>query len=198
MFPISVVDELLDELHSACFFTKLDLCYRYHQVRMHPNDIAKMAFQTHAGHYEFLVMPFAFANVPATFKALMNDVLQPYLRGSVLVFFDNILIYSTTWAEHLQHLSGILHALRSHYLHLKRSKCSFGATSTTYLGHVISATGIVMDANKIATIVSWPTSRSAHGLRGFLDITGYYRKFIWDFDVATSPLTRLLRYKAFS
>lgn len=115
-----------------------------------------------------------------------------------MCFFDDILIYNTTWAEHLQHLSVVLHALRSHYLHLKRSKCSFGATSVTYLGHVISATGIVMDANKIATIVSWPTPRSAHGLRGFLDIAGYYQKFIWDFDVTASPLTRLLRYGAFS
>ena len=159
---------------------------------MHPDDISKTAFRTHQGHYEFLVMPFGLSNAPATLQALMNDVLRPYLRRFVLVFFDDILIYSSSWAEHLQHIGIILNALRAHHLHLKRSKCSFGASSVAYLGHVISAGGVAMDADKIAAVASWPAPRYARALRGFLGLAGYYRKFIRDFGIIAAPLTRLL------
>ncbi|KAE8774981.1 RNA-directed DNA polymerase [Hordeum vulgare] len=132
-FPILVVDELLDELHGARFFTKLDLRSGYHQVRMYPDDVPKTSFHTHHGHFEFLVMPFGLSNAPATFQALMNDVLRPYLRRFVLVFFGGILIYNSSWAEHLEDIAIMFNELRAHQLHLKRSKCSFGMTSVAYL-----------------------------------------------------------------
>jgi hypothetical protein len=170
----------------------------YHQVRMHPDDIAKTAFRTHHGHFEFLVMPFGLSNAPATFQALMNDVLSPYLRRFVLVFFDDILIYSSSWAEHLQHVAIIFNELRAHRLHLKRSKCSFGTTSVAYLGHVISAEGVAMDADKVAAVAAWPPPQSPRALRGFLGLAGYYRKYIRDFGLNAAPLTRLLCRDAFA
>jgi hypothetical protein len=142
-------------------------------------------------------MPFGLSNAPATFQALMNDVLHPFLRRFVLVFFDDILIYSTSWSEHLQHVGLVFTALRAHGLFLKRSKCSFGTPSVAYLGHVISADGVAMDSDKVAADASWPLSRSPRGVRGFLGLVGYYRKFIRDFGSIAAPLTRLLRKEAF-
>jgi hypothetical protein len=123
----------------------------------------------------------------------MNDVLRPYLRRFVLVFFDDILIYSSSWVEPLQHVNIVLNALRFHHLHQKRSKCLFGAPSVAYLGHVIAEGGLAMDANKVAAVAAWPLPRSARALRGFLGLAGYYQKFIRDFGIIAAPLTRLLR-----
>ena len=153
-FPIPVVEELLDELRGARFFTKLDLCSGYHQVCVHPADVAKTAFRTHHGHFEFLVMPFGLSNAPATFQALMNFVLQPFLRRCVLVFFDDILIYSSSWTKRLQHIHAVLDVLRVHHLHVKRSKCAFAASSVQYLGHVISADGVAMDSAKVEAVTA--------------------------------------------
>ncbi|KAJ4778469.1 polyprotein [Rhynchospora pubera] len=197
-FLIPMVDELLDELKHAHFFTKLDLRSGYHQVRMHEAGIHKTAFRTHHGHFEFLVMPFGLSNAPSTFQALMNDVLRPFLRQFVLVFFDDILIYSRSWAEHLKHVRTVLLQLRLHNLKLKRSKCTFGQTSVAYLGHVITHNGVSMDQAKVQAISDWPEPSSVRALRGFLGLAGYYRRFIQDYGILAAPLTKLLKKDTYS
>jgi hypothetical protein len=159
-FPIPMVDELLDELHGSKFFTKMDLCSGYHQVRMHQADIEKTAFCTHQGHFKFTIMPFGQMNAPATFQALMIDILAPYTQKFVLVLFDDILIYSSTWAEHLQLVKMVFQLLRQHHLFLKQSKCAFGSSSVSYIGHIISVDGVAMDHDKITAVNSWPPPRT--------------------------------------
>lgn len=174
-FLIPAVEQLLDELRGAKFFTKLDLRSGYHQVRMFVDNIVKTAFRTHQGLFEFLVMPFGLTNAPATFQALMNEVLKPFLRKFVLVFFDDILIYSTSQAEHLRHVCLVLDTLRHHQLFLKRS---FAQRTVAYLGHVISEDGVAMDKAKVDVVLAWPQTRSVRAVRGFLGLAGYYRRFV--------------------
>ncbi len=192
-YPLPRIDELFDRLRGAKWFSSIDLYSGYHQVRIHPEDVPKTAFRTRYGHYEFCVLPFGLTNAPATFMNLMNDVLRPHLDSSVVVFIDDILIYSKTKEEHDKHVRQVLDLLRQHKLYAKRSKCKMYRQSVEFLGHVVSERGIEMDPSKVQAVSEWPVPGSAKDIRCFLGLAGYYRRFIRGFSAIAAPISELLK-----
>lgn len=170
----------------------MGLCAGYHQIRLTEGDEYKTAFITHNGHFEFTVMAFGLTGAPATFEAEMNRTLAPLLRHCALVFFDDILIYSRSYEDHLAHLRQVLQLLSENQWKVKLSKCAFAQSSINYLGHVISAQGVATDTDKIAAVRDWPVPVDAKQLRSFLGMAGYYKKYVRNYGSISKPLTQLL------
>jgi hypothetical protein len=160
---------------------------------MHPDDCGKTAFQTHAGHYEFKVMSFGLTGAPHTFQKAMNSTLKHLLRKSVLVFFDDILVYSKSYEEHLCHLEEVFQILQQEQWRVKLSKCAFAKREISYLGFVISDKGVSTCPGKIKAVLEWPVPTNVKELRSFLGLAGYYRKFVQNFGIIAKPLTNRLR-----
>lgn len=194
-YPLPRIDELFDQLQGAQCFSKIDLRSGYHQLKIKSEDISKTTFRTRYGHYEFLVMSFGLTNAPAAFMDLMNRVFKPFLDRFVIVFIDDILIYSKSREEHEQHLRLVLQTLREKQLYAKFSKCEFWLECVAFLGHIVSKNGISVDPSKVEAVQNWPRPTSVKEIRSFLGLAGYYRRFVKDFSKLAFPLTRLTQKK---
>ncbi|GJQ91826.1 putative nucleotidyltransferase, ribonuclease H [Tanacetum coccineum] len=190
-YPLPRIDDLFDQLQGSSVYSKIDLRSGYHQLRVRDEDIPKTAFRTRYGHYEFQVMPFGLTNAPAVFMDLMNRVCKPYLDKFVIVFIDDILIYSRNKEEHADHLRIILELLKKEKLYAKFSKCDFWISIVQFLGHVIDSQGIHVDPAKIEAVKNWASPTTPTEVRQFLGLAGYYQRFIKDFSKIAKPLTEL-------
>ena len=191
-YPLPRIDDLFDQLKGASVFSKIDLRSGYHQLRIKDTDVHKTKFRTWNGHYEFLVMPFGLTNAPVDFMDLMNHVFRPYVDQFVIVFIDDILVYSKDPENHDTHLRVVLETLRKEQLYAKLSKCEFWLNEVFFLGHLVSEEGIRVDPRKIEVIIEWKPSRNVMEVRSFLGLAGYYKRFVKGFSITTALITRLL------
>eukprot|EP00253_Pinus_taeda_P008401 PITA_08401 len=190
-YPLPRIDELFDQVKGATMFSKIDFPSGYHEIRIKEEDIAKTTFRTRYGHYEFVVLPFRLTNAPATFMCLMNNIFHQYLDQFMLIFVDDILIYSRTIEEHQEHLIMVLQTLREHQLYAKFSNCDFFKEEIQYLGHVITRDGIAVDPEKIKAIMEWLVPRDVTDIQSFMGLAGYYRRFVEGFSKVAFPITSL-------
>lgn len=184
-------DDLFDAVQGCSYFSKLDLHSGYNQVRIKDSDVAKTAINTPFGHFQFRVMGFGLTNAPATFQTMMNHILRPYLRKFVVVFLDDILIFSKTWEDHLNHVQIVLEALKENQLYCKPSKCQFGAKELLFLGHRVSGSSIAPDPEKLKAVVDWPIPSSVPDVRKFLGFANYFRRFIDHYSFISRPLEEM-------
>ncbi|GBG89838.1 hypothetical protein CBR_g49687 [Chara braunii] len=191
--PLPRIDDLLDRVQGCRYFSKIDLKSEYHQIAIRPEDQHKTAFQTRYGLYEFVVMPFGLCNAPSTFQHAMNRIFHDYLDKFVIVYLDDILIFSKTVEEHVAHLDKVLSLLRQHKFKINGEKCEFGHTRVLYLGHEISAEGLKPNDAKVASIRDWPRPQSVTEMRSFLGMTSYYRTFVKNYNIVAAPSTDLTR-----
>nr|GFB52665.1 putative reverse transcriptase domain-containing protein [Tanacetum cinerariifolium] len=197
-FPIPRLNDLLDELYGATVFSKIDLRSGYHQIRIYEGDEWKTAFKTKEGLYEWLVMPFGLSNAPSTFMRLMNHVLKPFLEDFVVVYFDDILVYSRTSEEHQNHLLQLFKLLDREKLYGNLEKCEFCTNQVTFLGYVVSNQGIQVDEKKIQAIREWPVPQSIQQVRSFHGLASFYQRFIKNFSTIVAPMTEVTRSKQFT
>ena len=193
--PRECFDELLERLGKARVFSALDLASGYHQIGVEPGSIEKTAFRTSRGHYEFIVMPFGLMNAPSVFQRLMNQIFAEELGVFVLVYLDDILIFSETVEQHWQHLRDALARLRKAKLYGRIHKCTFLKPQVEYLGFDVSAEGIKPSASKVQAILEWPTPETPRDVRSFLGMCSFYRRFIRGFSNIAAPLTELTKEK---
>ncbi|GJR13546.1 putative reverse transcriptase domain-containing protein [Tanacetum coccineum] len=190
-----LIDDLFDQLQGSSVYSKIDLRSSYHQLRVREEDILKSTFRTWYSHYDFQVIPFGLTNAPAVFMDLMNRVCKPFLDKFIIFFNDDILIYSKNEKEHEEHLKVILELLKKEELYAKFSKCEFWIPKVQFLGHVIDSRGIHVDLAKIESIKDWASPKTPTEIRQFLDLDGYYRRFIKGFLKIAKPMTKLTQKK---
>jgi len=190
-YPLPLMSSAFERLQGASLFTKLDLRNAYHLVRIREGDEWKTAFNTPRGHFEYLVMPFGLSNSPAVFQALVNDVLRDMIDQFIYVYLDDILIFSSSLQEHVQHVRRVLQRLLENGLFVKAEKCVFHAQSVPFLGYIVSSEGVRMDPDKVKAVVDWPIPDSRKALQRFLGFANFYRRFIRNFSQLAAPLTAL-------